>query len=593
MPGWYDLIPTPQAVLWFMAAFLLAWGLSVLPRAVTRTRGLRCPACGEPMKPEHGTRCPACLNDAATEANLHDRRRRPSRFAVGVLAIVAGTTAAMGAVYVERFVRHGSLALSDSGAWHAAATGLSAFAVVLAAWAYRGDRSRGRRRCPKCWYSMAATAGQCPECGYTSDSDRAWYHPRRRLRTAGVAAILVVLSLALFSTPRVLRVGWAGAIPTTVLIAFLPWLPDRLLDPRFNVSANFGALSHRVGMDELWEWQERWLRRRAAGLVAGAPAVDTLLRTTPFLNPNDIKPVAAALLIHQAELLASPDPAVRQGAMDQRYFAWRIGLDRPIPELEPLRSGLLAAIDDPRSDVRGAAAAAMGFLPTLTPREASRLTGAFEDQSWVQSAAYATLLAHLGRSPDAVVPALIASLDPAGFDPDPASARARSAMLALELVARAGKLPMHRDGARERILEVARSGHPTLAFAAVEALARAQQRPLDPDTASAVLAALLVRELAERQLVPAVGVLGTLTDDQIVAVVGAGLRSTGTEVRAAAISVSLALVRARPSAALLLLDDLERCAGDATPYHAREIRAAVESLRGPTPPPTAPPPPRS
>jgi hypothetical protein len=43
---------------------------------------------------------------------------------------------------------------------------LAAAGMVLLAWALFWDRSRGRRRCPKCWYNMEGVPGlRCPECG--------------------------------------------------------------------------------------------------------------------------------------------------------------------------------------------------------------------------------------------------------------------------------------------------------------------------------------------------------------------------------------------------------------------------------------------
>ncbi len=57
--------------------------------------------------------------------------------------------------------------------------------LVLTGWALFWDRARGRRRCPKCWYDLAATpagaAGTtCPECGRTARSERELARTRRR-----------------------------------------------------------------------------------------------------------------------------------------------------------------------------------------------------------------------------------------------------------------------------------------------------------------------------------------------------------------------------------------------------------------------------
>lgn len=43
---------------------------------------------------------------------------------------------------------------------------LTGAGLLMLLWALFRDRSRGRRRCPRCWYDMAGVPGlQCPECG--------------------------------------------------------------------------------------------------------------------------------------------------------------------------------------------------------------------------------------------------------------------------------------------------------------------------------------------------------------------------------------------------------------------------------------------
>ena len=39
--------------------------------------------------------------------------------------------------------------------------------LLLVVWGLWGDRSKGRPRCPKCWYDMRGTVPRlvCPECG--------------------------------------------------------------------------------------------------------------------------------------------------------------------------------------------------------------------------------------------------------------------------------------------------------------------------------------------------------------------------------------------------------------------------------------------
>jgi hypothetical protein len=73
---------------------------------------------------------------------------------------------------------------------HLAGWTIGAAGMVLLLWALFWDRSRGRRRCPKCWYDMAGVPGlRCPECGKEAKSERQLSATRRRWRwaAAGVA----------------------------------------------------------------------------------------------------------------------------------------------------------------------------------------------------------------------------------------------------------------------------------------------------------------------------------------------------------------------------------------------------------------------
>ena len=97
----------------------------------------------------------------------------------------------------------------------------------LLVWALFWDRARGRRRCPRCWYSMEGTLGKkCPECGREARSDRALVRTRRR---GGWAALGVVLLLAGLFGPRAqdaLKHGWQRLVPTTAIVG-LGLVPER------------------------------------------------------------------------------------------------------------------------------------------------------------------------------------------------------------------------------------------------------------------------------------------------------------------------------------------------------------------------------
>ena len=63
--------------------------------------------------------------------------------------------------------------------------------LLLVCFGLWGDRSRGRPRCPKCWYDMRGTVPrlECPECGHAPGSEQRLYRTRRRWRriVVGVA----------------------------------------------------------------------------------------------------------------------------------------------------------------------------------------------------------------------------------------------------------------------------------------------------------------------------------------------------------------------------------------------------------------------
>src|SRR5690242_19963936 len=81
--------------------------------------------------------------------------------------------------------------------WTTAALGwggwvVAGLAFAVLAWSVWGDRSRGRRRCPRCWYDMAGVSGLvCPECGGRAARERSLLRTRRRWRWAAAAMVFV------------------------------------------------------------------------------------------------------------------------------------------------------------------------------------------------------------------------------------------------------------------------------------------------------------------------------------------------------------------------------------------------------------------
>ena len=81
-----------------------------------------------------------------------------------------------------------------------------AVGLLLIWWGLWGDRSKGRARCPRCWYDMRGTLPglECPECGHDAGSRRLLYRNRRRWGRAVLGVLLVLL----LSYPAVIVCGW-------------------------------------------------------------------------------------------------------------------------------------------------------------------------------------------------------------------------------------------------------------------------------------------------------------------------------------------------------------------------------------------------
>jgi hypothetical protein len=139
------------------------------------------------------------------------------------------------------------------------------------------DRSRGRRRCPKCWYDMRGTQTlKCSECGHIGKKEKRLFKTRRRWRVAFVALVLLIAGWASLMTPGIQKRGWIAQLPTSALIILSPapkdqaqtvsvgsqFMPMRLtVGPTWRDQV-FAELVQRVNEEKLWSWQWRWMIRK-------------------------------------------------------------------------------------------------------------------------------------------------------------------------------------------------------------------------------------------------------------------------------------------------------------------------------------------
>ncbi len=169
-------------------------------------------------------------------------------------------------------------------------------AVVATLVLYRAllhDSSRGKRRCPKCWYDMtgipaARAVGEpgtgsderwiCPECGRVTTEARQLFRTHRYPARAAIGVLLVLLSYAGAVAPKALKSGSMAFVPTTVLMFVAPAV--RPPPPGFTIinqpfligkaaaptpplgSRPSDAMWERVQNASAWDWQARWYLNR-------------------------------------------------------------------------------------------------------------------------------------------------------------------------------------------------------------------------------------------------------------------------------------------------------------------------------------------
>lgn len=182
--------------------------------------------------------------------------------------------------------------------WHLLATITAwAFAIAGAALLLHAlfhDRSRGRKRCPKCWYDMAgAPTLTCPECGRTARKPRHLLRTHRHYRRALALLLLVGLPAYLLNNaPRIAKQGWSGGIPSIVLIGFVQ-LTDRSPSPLGPQPPT--PLRTRSGVSD---------DRPGLVLAPPAPRTGSASPATALVEELQRRCIAGELLLHERHALS-------------------------------------------------------------------------------------------------------------------------------------------------------------------------------------------------------------------------------------------------------------------------------------------------
>ncbi len=148
--------------------------------------------------------------------------------------------------------------------------------IVLTFRALFADRSRGRRRCYKCWYEMTGIDTlRCPECGRAAKTERKLHRTHRHWRIAFIGALAVGIGGGGFFGQRVHQTGWVKATPAAVYIVGLPWIETQSM---------FDELDRRVEERQLARWETWLLIHRCVGQLERESTPQRLIRTAKTLG---------------------------------------------------------------------------------------------------------------------------------------------------------------------------------------------------------------------------------------------------------------------------------------------------------------------
>lgn len=185
---------------------------------------------------------------------------------------------------------------------------------ALTWWGLFGDRARGRRRCPRCWYDMTGTPGRlCPECGREARHEKSLFRARRRLLPAAAGALAASLGVT-WTIEQNRNTGWMSMVPTRLLVACLPLAGarDSLLveeieargGRRTLTAAQWESIADRCvsGDFRARPATERWQQKygRLVELVdsqapLGLDVGSRLLQLPPYLNVRSDRPWPAGV----------------------------------------------------------------------------------------------------------------------------------------------------------------------------------------------------------------------------------------------------------------------------------------------------------
>lgn len=149
----------------------------------------------------------------------------------------------------------GSMRLTSLGA---IGVGMVLFAGFLVVWAGIGDRARGRKRCPHCWYDMSDSEGRpCPECGRATTHEKQLSRTRHP-RWAFIVAVLFFISgsIGIGFNGKLRNQGFAGFVPSSLLLSNWERMPENWVH-KTRTGSDQHTLTERIRLGLITESQRR------------------------------------------------------------------------------------------------------------------------------------------------------------------------------------------------------------------------------------------------------------------------------------------------------------------------------------------------
>jgi len=166
----------------------------------------------------------------------------------------------------------------STGSFVMRAAGIAVVVIGAAAVLFSlfGDRARGKRRCPRCWYDMRATPGlRCSECGYDAPCEKNLHRARLRWwrRTGSLA---IVIGIGVYATPWFKSGAWVEYAPNTLLIMRFPAIDEVDDSIAREYWRRFYVKDDPDSELEMWEWQRAMLAHRIVGVLNDPGVVDEI-----------------------------------------------------------------------------------------------------------------------------------------------------------------------------------------------------------------------------------------------------------------------------------------------------------------------------